>query len=62
MLRRYTVESFLEKVSMVRAAIPHIALSTDIIVAFPGETEEEYQATLDLMRSGKSGRIKEKLS
>jgi tRNA-2-methylthio-N6-dimethylallyladenosine synthase len=50
MLRRYTVESYLEKIEMVRAAIPTIALSTDIIVAFPGETEEEYQATLDLMR------------
>jgi tRNA A37 methylthiotransferase MiaB len=29
---------------------PHIALSTDVIVAFPGETDEEYEATLDLMR------------
>lgn len=51
MLRRYTVETFLEKVEMVRAAIPDIALSTDIIVAFPGETEEEYEATLELMRT-----------
>jgi tRNA-2-methylthio-N6-dimethylallyladenosine synthase len=50
MLRRYTVESYLEKIEMVRAAIPQIALSTDIIVAFPGETDAEYQATLDLMR------------
>ncbi|MFS8637374.1 MAG: MiaB/RimO family radical SAM methylthiotransferase [Gemmatimonadota bacterium] len=51
MLRRYTVEAFLEKVRMVREAIPDIALSTDVIVAFPGETEEEYEATLDLMRT-----------
>jgi tRNA-2-methylthio-N6-dimethylallyladenosine synthase len=51
MLRRYTVESYLEKVELVRAAIPQIALSTDVIVAFPGETEEEYQATLELMRA-----------
>lgn len=51
MLRRYTVEEFLEKVRMVREAIPDIALSTDVIVAFPGETEEEYEATLDLMRT-----------
>lgn len=50
MLRRYTVETFLDKVHEVRAAIPDIALSTDIIVAFPGETDEEYEATLDLMR------------
>ncbi|HEY0671507.1 MAG TPA: tRNA (N6-isopentenyl adenosine(37)-C2)-methylthiotransferase MiaB [Longimicrobiales bacterium] len=51
MLRRYTVESYLEKVEQVRNAIPDIALSTDVIVAFPGETAEEYQATLDLMRA-----------
>jgi tRNA-2-methylthio-N6-dimethylallyladenosine synthase len=50
MLRRYTVESYLEKIDMVRSEIPGIALSTDVIVAFPGETDEEYQATLDLMR------------
>jgi tRNA-2-methylthio-N6-dimethylallyladenosine synthase len=50
MLRRYTVEAYLEKVRMVRSAIPDIALSTDVIVAFPGETDAEYEATLDLMR------------
>jgi len=51
MLRRYTVESLLEKVEMVRAAMPDIALSTDIIVAFPGETDAEFRETLDLMRT-----------
>jgi tRNA-2-methylthio-N6-dimethylallyladenosine synthase len=51
MLRRYTVESFLEVVERVRAAIPDIALSTDIIVAFPGETEAEFRDTLELMRT-----------
>jgi tRNA-2-methylthio-N6-dimethylallyladenosine synthase len=50
MLRRYTVASYLEKVRMVRAAVPDIALSTDVIVAFPGESDEEYEATLDLLR------------
>ncbi len=50
MLRRYTVESFLEVVDRVRAAIPDIALTTDVIVAFPGETEEEFEDTLALMR------------
>jgi tRNA-2-methylthio-N6-dimethylallyladenosine synthase len=50
MLRRYTVAEYLERIAWVRDAIPHIALSTDIIVAFPGETDEEYRATLDLMR------------
>lgn len=46
MLRRHTVEEFLEKVALVRGAIPEIALSTDLIVAFPGETEEEFKDTL----------------
>jgi tRNA-2-methylthio-N6-dimethylallyladenosine synthase len=50
MLRRYTVAEYLDRVDMVRAAVPGIALSTDIIVAFPGETDEEYEATLDLVR------------
>ncbi len=51
MVRRYTVHSFMEKVQMVRDALPDIALSTDIIVAFPGESEEEFQDTLELMRT-----------
>jgi tRNA-2-methylthio-N6-dimethylallyladenosine synthase len=50
MLRRYTVASYLERVRRVRDAMPGIALSTDVIVAFPGETDEEYEATLALMR------------
>jgi tRNA-2-methylthio-N6-dimethylallyladenosine synthase len=51
MLRRYTVDTLLEKVALVRTAIPDIALSTDIIVAFPGETDEEFRDTLELMRT-----------
>ena len=51
MLRRYTVDTFLEKVDLVRSAMPDIALSTDIIVAFPGETRPEFRDTLDLMRT-----------
>jgi tRNA-2-methylthio-N6-dimethylallyladenosine synthase len=50
MLRRYTVAEYLEKVEWVREAIPDVAISTDVIVGFPGETEEEYEATLELMR------------
>jgi tRNA-2-methylthio-N6-dimethylallyladenosine synthase len=50
MLRRYTVEQFLDRVRLVRDTIPDIALSTDVIVAFPGETEAEYEATLALLR------------
>ncbi|MBB4638439.1 tRNA (N6-isopentenyl adenosine(37)-C2)-methylthiotransferase MiaB [Longimicrobium terrae] len=51
MLRRYTVEEYLEKIEWVRAAMPGISLSTDVIVGFPGETDEEYEATLQLMRT-----------
>jgi len=51
MLRRYTVAEYMEKIQWVREAMPGIALSTDVIVAFPGETEEEYQGTLELMRA-----------
>jgi tRNA-2-methylthio-N6-dimethylallyladenosine synthase len=51
MLRRYSVEAYLEKIAWVREAMPDIALSTDVIVAFPGETDDEYEATLALMRT-----------
>jgi tRNA-2-methylthio-N6-dimethylallyladenosine synthase len=51
MLRRYTVAGLLEKVEMVRRAVPDIALSTDIIVAFPGESDAEFRETLELMRT-----------
>lgn len=51
MLRRYTVEGFLEKVNLARAVIPDIGLSTDVIVAFPGETQDEFQETLEVMRT-----------
>jgi len=49
MLRRYDRERFLEVVAALRQAIPGIALSTDIIVGFPGETEDEFQETLSLV-------------
>lgn len=50
MVRRYTSEQFLATVDLVRARVPGIALSTDVIVGFPGESEEDFEATLDLMR------------
>jgi tRNA-2-methylthio-N6-dimethylallyladenosine synthase len=49
MNRKYTVESYLEKVAVLRSFCPDIALATDIIVGFPGETEADFQATLDLL-------------
>ncbi len=49
MLRRYDRERYLDVVAALRDAVPGIALSTDIIVGFPGETEEEFQETLSLV-------------
>jgi tRNA-2-methylthio-N6-dimethylallyladenosine synthase len=49
MLRRYTRERYLEVVQALRAAIPGITLSTDLIVGFPGETEAQFSETLSLV-------------
>ena len=49
MLRRYTRERYLEVVDALRAALPGIALTTDIIVGFPGETEDDFAATQSLV-------------
>ncbi len=51
MARRYTRDEYLGKVELLRESIPHIALSTDIIVGFPGESEADFEATLDLVRT-----------
>jgi len=50
MNRRYTREQYLELVARLRSALPGLSLSTDILVGFPGETEEDLEETLDLMR------------
>ena len=51
MLREYTKEHFLGLCQKLRRANPHLTLSSDIIVGFPNETAEEYQATLDLLQA-----------
>lgn len=50
MARRYTRAEYLAKVELLRERIPKIALTTDIIVGFPGEEESDFDATLDLVR------------
>lgn len=50
MRRGHTVETYLELVEQLRGAIPELALSTDVIVGFPGEAEADFMATYELMR------------
>lgn len=57
MRRRYSVERFLEKVEKLREKFDQPALTTDVIVGFPGETEEEFEATLEACRQARFLRI-----
>lgn len=74
MNRKYTVESYLEKINKIRFFIPDIRLTTDIIVGFPGEEESDFQDTCNLiekvkyagifafMFSPRSGTVAEKMA
>jgi len=53
MRRSYRSEKFLGILDRVRAAMPHASITTDIIVGFPGETEEDFQATLDVVSAAR---------
>ncbi|MBI4354586.1 MAG: radical SAM protein, partial [Candidatus Omnitrophica bacterium] len=50
MRRGYTREAYLEKIALLRRLVPEITLSTDIIVGFPGETEDDFEQTVSLLR------------
>ena len=50
MNRKYTKEQFINKLQRIRKEIPDIALSTDVIVGFPGETDEEFNETVDTIK------------
>ena len=53
MNRKYTHEEYMEKINKLYELVPDLSLTTDIIVGFPGETEEEFQRTLDLVKEAR---------
>jgi len=55
MNRKHTADSYLRLIERIRAARPDLVLSGDFIVGFPGETEADFQATLDLVRQARYG-------
>jgi tRNA-2-methylthio-N6-dimethylallyladenosine synthase len=50
MIRRYTALEYIERTDALKAAVPGLTLSTDVIVGFPGETDEDFEQTLSLVR------------
>ena len=52
MNRKYTMEQFREKVALIHRYLPQWAITTDVIVGFPGETEDDFSATLEYVQSG----------
>ena len=52
MNRKYTLEQFLERIAVFKSHNPSWAITTDLIVGFPGETEEDFQRTIDVCKTG----------
>lgn len=50
MNRGYTVEEYMIKIDNLRKLVPHISITSDIIIGFPGETQKDYQETIDMMK------------
>jgi tRNA-2-methylthio-N6-dimethylallyladenosine synthase len=57
MKRGYTKEWFLNRTEKIRSLVPDLRITTDIIVAFPGETQEDYEDTLDVVKQAKFDQI-----
>jgi tRNA-2-methylthio-N6-dimethylallyladenosine synthase len=57
MHRGYTREEYLDLLRSVRAALPRVSLSTDVIVGFPGETDADFEATLSLVEEGRFSQL-----
>lgn len=57
MHRRYTREEYLDLLARIREGVPDINLSTDAIVGFPGETDQDFQQTLDLLEEARFGQV-----
>ena len=53
MHRGYSAQRFLEKLEMMRSIVPNLAASTDVIVGFPGETEQDFAATLEVVEAAR---------
>ncbi len=49
MNRKYTREQYMEKINLIRDTVPHMAFSTDILVGYPGESDSDFQDTMDLL-------------
>jgi threonylcarbamoyladenosine tRNA methylthiotransferase MtaB len=57
MKRRYTIADYLQTVTLIRDFVPDVAITTDVIVGFPGETDAEFQETLEFCRQVQFARI-----